>query len=253
MSDQSPQPGDERTRQPVRVRVPNPNPYVTFAIMGLTILCFFLQNLLETLYGVDLLFAFWGKINSAILRGQVWRLVTPVLLHGSVFHIGVNMYALFIIGRRLERFYGHRRFLLLYLLSAFGGNTLSFVLSSAPSLGASTAVFGLMGAEIVFIYQNRKLFGATRTRQAIFNLGVILVINLTYGFLPGLNIDNMGHIGGFIGGLFFAWKGGPLLVISREKVFADMVDSRRKSDVLLATLVVMIGFIIIASIKFFST
>lgn len=253
MSEQPPRPVEEDARQPMRVRVPNPNPLVTFAIMGLTILSFILQNLLETLYGVDLLFVFGGKINDAILRGEVWRLVTPALLHISVVHIAVNMYALYIIGRRLERFYGHRRFLLLYVLAAFGGNTLSFALSSAPSLGASTAVFGLMAAEIVFIYQNRKLFGAARTRQALINLGVILIINLTYGFLPGLNIDNMGHIGGFIAGLFFAWKGGPLLRFSGQQPFFDMVDSRKKGEVVVATLVVLIGFIIIALIKFFSS
>jgi len=252
VSDQTPRTGDESARRPVRVRVPNPNPVVTIIIMGVTILSFILQNLLETLYGVDVLFAFGGKINAAILRWEVWRLVTPILLHVSVVHIAVNMYALFIIGRRLERFYGHRRFLLLYLLGAFGGNTLSFVLSSAPSLGASTAVFGLMGAEIVFIYQNRKLFGSARTRQALLNLGVILIINLTYGFLPGMNIDNMGHIGGFIGGLFFAWKGGPLLQFSGQEPFFDMVDSRKKGEILVASLVVVVGFTIIALIKFFS-
>lgn len=251
MSDQSPQPGDQQAQQPVRVRVPNQNPLVTFFLIGLTIISFVLQNLLETLTGADLLFFYGGKINEFIMMGQVWRLITPVLLHGSVIHIAMNMYALYIIGRRLERFYGHGRFLLLYLLSGFAGNCLSFVLTSAPSLGASTAVFGLLAAEGVFIFQNRKLFGPARTRQAILNLGVVLVVNLMYGFLPGTNIDNMGHIGGFIGGIFFAWKGGPLLRVGGQAPFFDMVNVRKKSDVLIASLVVFLGFTIIALIPFF--
>ena len=83
-----------------------------------------------------------AKVNELILAGQVWRLITPILLHASILHIGFNMYALFVIGPQLERFYGHGRFLLLYLIAGFTGNVLSFVLSPNPSLGASTSVLG---------------------------------------------------------------------------------------------------------------
>ena len=152
----------------------------------------------------------------------------------------------------MERFYGHKRFLLLYFLSGFAGNTLSFVLTPAPSLGASTAIFGLLASEGMFIIQNRKLFGPVRTRQAVSNFLIILVINLVYGFMPAMNIDTMGHIGGFIGGLFFAWKAGPILKIGGQPPFFDMVDTRKKSDVLIASLVVFIGFALIAAIPFIS-
>ena len=186
------------------------------------------------------------------MMGQFWRLFTPALLHGSVLHIALNMYALYIIGRRLERFYGPGRFLLLYVLSAFSGNVLSFVLTPAPSLGASTAIFGLFAAEGMFIYQNRKLFGELRTRQAIINLGVILMINLAYGFMPGTNIDNMGHIGGLLGGIFFAWKAGPELKLTGQPPFFSVKDERKKGDILIASLVVLIGFVVIALIPFVS-
>jgi len=217
----------------------------------ITVGVFFLQFIAETLTGSDLLFIYGGKINAFIKMGQVWRLVTPLFLHGSILHIAFNMYALFVIGRRMERFYGHWRLLLVYLIAGFAGNVLSYVLTPAPSLGASTAIFGLLGAEGMFILQNRKIFGPVRTRQEITYFVMILMINLVYGFMPGTNIDNMGHIGGIIGGFFFAWKGGPILAVSGQTPFFDMVDVRKKKDVLIASLVVFLGFVIIAVIPFF--
>ncbi|MFW5713803.1 MAG: rhomboid family intramembrane serine protease [Brevefilum sp.] len=240
-------------RQPVRVKLPNNKPVVTYILIGFTALMYILQVLVESSTGSDLLFLFGGKINPLIMDGQVWRFITPVLLHGSILHIAFNMYALYVIGQRLEQYYGHSRFLLLYLLSGFAGNVLSFVLTPNPSLGASTAVFGLLAAEGIFIFQNRNLFGPVRTRQSILNLAVIFMINLTYGFMPGTNIDNMGHIGGAIGGIFFAWKAGPLLKITGEPPFLDVTDVRRHGEVITASLVVFLGFTIIALIPFFTS
>jgi len=250
MSDsQNPQDHQE-PRQPVRIKLPNRKPVVSYALIGLSVVVFILQYLAESSTGSDWLFLIGGKINPLIMQGQVWRLITPIFLHGSILHISFNMYALYVIGSRLEKYYGHIRFLLLYLLSGFAGNVLSFVLTPNPSLGASTAVFGLLTAEGMFIYQNRKLFGSMRTRQSILNLAVIFVINLAYGFMPGTNIDNMGHLGGAIGGIFFAWKGGPLLKITGQPPFLDVTDIRRRGEVLTAALVVLIGFIVIALIPF---
>ena len=248
MSD-SPNPqGSTEPRQPIRVKLPNRKPVISYVLIGLTVLTFILQVLVETSTGTDWLYIFGGKINSLIMQGQVWRLLTPLFLHGSILHIAFNMYALYVVGRRLEMYYGHGRFLLLYLLSGFAGNVLSFVLTPNPSLGASTAVFGLLAAEGMFIYQNRKLFGPVRTRQSILNLGVIFVVNLAYGFMPRTNIDNMGHLGGAIGGIFFAWKAGPLLKITGQPPFLDVVDTRRRGEILTASLVVLLGFTVIALI-----
>lgn len=229
--------------------MPQRKPVATLILVVVTVLFFILQSII----GRDILFFYGGKINELIMLGQIWRFLTPALLHGSILHIALNMYALYVIGGRLERFYGPGRFLLLYVLSAFAGNVLSFVLTPAPSLGASTAIFGLFAAEGMFIFQNRKLFGQLRTRQAIINLGVILMINLVYGFNPATNIDNMGHIGGLLGGIFFAWKAGPLLKLTGEPPFFTVSDGRKKGDILVASLVVMIGFTIIALIPFFTS
>jgi rhomboid protease GluP len=230
--------------------LPNRKPKVTIALLVITIVLFVVQLLSEMLTGVDLPFLYGGKINEFIKIGQVWRLITPVFLHGSILHLAFNMYALYMLGRRVENFYGHKRFLVLYLLSGFAGNVLSFVFSANPSLGASTAIFGLLAAEGVFLIQNWKLFGPERTRQAIFNLVFILLINLVYGFVPGINIDNFGHIGGLIGGIFFAWKGGPVLNISGQPPFLVLMDVRKKRDVTLAGVIDLLGFTIIAVFPF---
>lgn len=250
MSDGSPPPVDEPQREAVRVQMPERKPLATIILVIITVGFFAVQYLLQVRTGIDILFLLGGKINERIMLGEVWRLLTPALLHGSILHIAFNMYALFIIGSRLERFYGPGRFLLLYVLSAFAGNVLSFVLTPAPSLGASTAIFGIFAAEGMFIYQNRKLFGPMRTRQAITNLGVILMINLAYGFMPTTNIDNMGHIGGLLGGVFFAWKAGPVLKLVGNPPFFTVSDGRQKADILIASLVVLVGFAIMAIIPF---
>lgn len=248
MSDQSDKVPNGLPRDPIRVKMPNRKPVMTYIIMGLTILIFIIQNLLESTIGEDLLFYYGGKINVLIMDGEIWRLITPIFLHSSVLHIALNMYALYVIGRRLERFYGPGRILLLYLLSAFAGNVFSFVLTSASSLGASTAIFGLLAAEGMFIFQNRKLFGPMRTRQMMINLGVILAVNLVYGFISTARVDNMGHVGGLLGGFFFAWKAGPLLKITGQPPFFIVEDVRKIWEIILASFMVLIGFGIIAYI-----
>ena len=250
MSEDSPQIEERVPLKPIRVKIPRRKPIVTFTLIAVTALIFVLQYLLSMISDVDLFFFYGGKINQFIMEGQVWRLITPVFLHSSILHIVLNMYALYIIGRRLELYYGHGRFFLLYLLSAFAGNVFSFVLTPAPSVGASTAIFGLLAAEGMFIFQNRKLFGSDHTRRAIINLGVILIINLVYGFSSLARIDNMGHIGGLLGGIFFAWKGGPILRVTGQPPFFDVFDIRKKGEIAIASLAVLLGFTIIALIPF---
>lgn len=215
-------------RVPVFLRTKVKRPMVTYVILGVTILIYGLQYLSQSLLnGVDLPFVLGGKINDLILRGQVWRLITPVLLHGGILHLAFNMYALFSIGRALEQFYGHWRFLVLYLVAGYTGNVLSFLFSANPSLGASTAIFGLAAAEGVLIIKNRKLFGS-RAQSMLINLGLVLAINLSLGFRANSGIDYWGHIGGLIGGAVFAWVAGPVFAIKANAEngleLADTVD-----------------------------
>lgn len=218
-------------------------PYVTYALIGVCIALFLLQMLSQLLFsGTDWPFILGGKINEYILAGELWRLFTPMFLHGSILHIAFNMYALFNFGPSLELHYGRWRFLGLFILSGFAGNVISFMFSPNPSLGSSTAIFGLLGAEGVFLYHNRSLFGDF-ARRALTQVVMIAGVNLLIGMSPG--IDNWGHIGGLIGGTLFAWFAGP--VLHREGFYPPyrLVDQREQRDVILAGSGVALLFVIL--------
>ncbi|MEL7625308.1 MAG: rhomboid family intramembrane serine protease [Anaerolineaceae bacterium] len=226
-------------------------PVLTYILIGFTALIYLGQVILEQQYGVDLLFVLLGKINPAILQGQFWRLITPAFLHASPLHLLSNMYALFILGRSNESINGPLRFGLLYFVSAFGGNVLSFVLGKYNSLGASTAMFGLLTAEAMFVWQNRDFF-ANRGRRNLINIVTILALNLMIGLSSGGVIDNWGHLGGAVAGLFFAFMAGTRWKIERVDGLPAFVDQRTNKDALLAFGLVFLAFAVIASIPFFS-
>lgn len=226
--------------QPVRVALPQAAPYVTYTIIGITVFFYILQLATQALLQVDVPAAFFIKANDLIREGQLWRLLTPALLHGSLTHIGFNMYALLAFGTSLEQYFGRGRFIALYLLGAFAGNVMSFLFSDAYSLGASTAIFGLIGAEAVFLYQNRKLL-AGRFRSAIGNVLFIIAVNLfLVGSLPG--IDNWGHIGGLLGGLMFTWFASPLWEIEGIQPMLQLVDKRPSREVVTGAVLVLAVF-----------
>lgn len=234
----------------VRVEIDNPaeKPLVTYVILGLTVAVFLAQMFTQNTMGIDLPAVYLAKYNQLILSGQIWRLISPVLVHGSLAHIAFNMYALFIFGRNLEYQYGHGRFLLLYLLGGFAGNVVSFVLTPNPSLGASTAIFGMLSAQGVFIYRNRRFFG-NRARPILSNIIFILGINLILGLSP--MIDNWGHLGGLLGGLVFAWTAGPLWDMRADLQGYRLVDQQETWQVVLGTLIVLIAFGALAIIRWF--
>jgi rhomboid protease GluP len=225
------------------------NAVVTYILLGMTIFIFVLQLASEYLLGgTDLPAVLGMKINQEIIAGQLWRLITPVLLHGSILHIGFNMYALSIFGPGLERHFGHWRFLALYVISGFAGNVMSFLFSPAASLGSSTAIFGLLGAEGVFLYQNRELFGQI-ARRALVNIITVAGINLLIGLSPG--IDNWGHIGGMIGGALFTYFGGPLLNVSGIYPELSLNDRREPGDTLRSGISVVVLFGLLAAFNIY--
>ncbi len=240
---QPPQPSQPRS---IQVAIPNAKPYVTYTLLGVTVLCYLLQVGSQYLFGTDWLYAFGAKYGPLIRLGQIWRLITPVFLHASILHIAFNMYALFIFGRGLEARFGRGRFLLLYFLSAYAGNVLSFLLTPNPSLGASTAIFGLLAAEAVFLFQNRSLLGK-QVNRSLMSLFYIAVINLFIGFTtPG--VDNYGHIGGMLGGMFFAWFGGPRWKVEGFSSSMQLVDEREGHGALAGTVAVLLFFIPLTAI-----
>jgi membrane associated rhomboid family serine protease len=136
-----------------------------------------------------------GSIGG-VMTGEYYRLLTAAFLHGGPFHLAMNMFALATLGPTLESALGRTRYLALYLLSALGGSTLSFLLSSPGQLGvgASGAIFGLFGAYYVVV---RRLGG--ETRQIVTLLGINLVITFAVPI-----IDWRAHLGGLVVGALVA-------------------------------------------------
>lgn len=143
--------------------------------------------------------------GSAIAQGQLWHFITSMFLHEGIEHLGLNMLSLFFIGRAGEIFYGHWRFLVIYLLSGIiGGLTFLVLTPNEGAVGASGAIFGVFGALGVFYLVNRRALGAYGS-GAIGNWFFWLILNLGYGFfVSGANIAIWAHVGGLIGGAVIA-------------------------------------------------
>ena len=236
--------------QRVTVSLPASVPWVTYAIIGVTVFVYLLQVASDAFFGpspvgINWLELYGAKFNVFIRQGELWRFFTPMLLHASVMHIGFNMYALYAFGNGLEQRLGHGRFLVLYILSGFSGSVLSFLFTSGYSIGASGAIFGLIGAEGVFLYQNRKLFGY-QAMKAMQNVIFVVAINLFLGLSPG--IDNWGHVGGLLGGLILSWFASPLWQVEGIAPALRLVDQREARDVVVGIGLVVIVFCTLAAI-----
>ncbi len=137
-----------------------------------------------------------GAVSGvAIQNGQVWRLLTGTFLHAGLIHLLVNIYSLCIIGMQLENFIGKKKFLTIYLVSAISGSLMSSLFTQTISVGASGAIFGLLGSMLYFGYHYRLYLGNVLRAQII----PLIFLNLFLGFMLG-GVDNAAHIGGLIGG-----------------------------------------------------
>jgi rhomboid protease GluP len=162
--------------------------------------------------------AFGAKWGEAIAAGQWWRLITAGFLHGGVLHILMNSWVIFDLGTTVEEFYGTTRYLVLYFVSTVAGFYASLWWSPyTTSVGASAALFGLIGAMIAFGLQSRSSVGsalrAHYTQWAIY--GLIM------GLIPGFRVDNAAHIGGLAAGFAVAYLVGtpPLVESWTEKLW----------------------------------
>lgn len=230
----------------VSVRLPyHENPIMVYVLLGLSVLVYLAQMISEVTLGNDLPVYLGAKWNEAIQAGQVWRLFTPMLLHGSLVHIGFNMYALLVIGSGLERYYGHLRFLLLYILAGYTGNAMSFLMSPNLSVGASTALFGLIAAQGIFVLKNRFMFGQKRSYAILTNTVFIALANLLIGFLSN-GIDNWGHFGGLVGGFAFAWFAGPVFHVEGEIPNLSLAENnpRKRTWLTAVALGIAISFLV---------
>jgi membrane associated rhomboid family serine protease len=170
-------------------------PRVTYALIAINVLAFLTEQGQFTLFGSTI----HGKvINEGVLyRGGIaeqeyWRLISSGFLHENLIHIGFNMYLLYLLGMMLEPAIGSLRFFVVYLTSLLAGSFGALFATAAPSLGASGAIFGLMGAAVVELR-------ARRLSVMESDIAGLIVINLILSFSLA-NISVGAHVGGLIGG-----------------------------------------------------
>ena len=181
-----------RMRMPTRSRGV---PAVTYGLIGLNVLVY----LVTVAQGSGInqpggtLFAKWWLDAPQVADGGWWRLITAAFLHGSILHIGFNMFVLYAIGSAVEVYLGSLRYLALYLVSGLAGSAGALIATpNGVTVGASGAIFGIFGALLIIEYQQT----GTLAGQAMSLIAINLLISFT---VP--NISYGGHIGGLIGGI----------------------------------------------------
>ena len=174
---------------------------ITYALIGINVVMFILTYLLFYLSKGNINLYDMLSVNAKMIKeGQFYRLITGTFLHAGPFympmHLLFNMYALYIIGTQIENFVGKWKYLIIYFSSAIMGSLLSVAILHGDSIGASGAIFGLMGSLAYFGYHYRVYFGSVLKSQII----PLILINLLLGFVLS-GIDNVAHIGGLVGGI----------------------------------------------------
>lgn len=186
-----------------------PIPWITYLVIAINVLVWGIAlvngaGALQT--PADMLLTWGGNAASEVQNGEWWRLLTATFLHGGFMHLFMNMLGLIGAGVVVERIYGHRLFVLIYLGSGLVGSALSLHFSAqhAVSVGASGAVFGVTGALLVGVFQHRDQLPRTFSKETVSTIGFFIVYSLMQGFARQ-GIDNAAHVGGLIGGCLLAF------------------------------------------------
>lgn len=182
---------------------------ITYILITVNVLIYALTaylsgNIVDS--NINVLVFLGAKVNELIGSGEYYRLVTCMFLHGGLTHVALNMYSLYALGPFVESVYGKFKFIVIYFFAGIVSSIFSYKFSSSISIGASGAIFGLLGAALVFAVKMRD-----RVRKDfIVNILSVIGINLIIGFsIP--NVDNFGHLGGLVGGIissFILYKKG---------------------------------------------
>ena len=201
-------------------------PYVTIGIIAFLWLVFLYYKVGNVAWLVNnfILFGDWVR------QGEIYRLLTGTFLHADFIHILCNTYALYVVGNMVEGYYGRKKFAIIYLVSAITGSLLSICMSDIPSVGASGAIFGLLGSLVYFGYHYRVYFGSVILQRII----PVIIINLGIGFMFS-EIDNFAHIGGLIGGFLISKALG---INSKDKK-SDKINGIIMSIIYIAFLVTL--------------
>jgi membrane associated rhomboid family serine protease len=196
-----------RAARRTSVSLSGSGPIVTYALIGLNVSVYLLQLLMGA--GVNAnsgwIYEHGVLVSTAVdssgqvvgvAEGEWWRLITAAFLHYGPLHLGMNMLILWIIGPRLEEYFGHGRYALVYIVSGLAGSAGALLWSpNALTVGASGAIWGIMGAALVLEARRIWVFGGQAMGLVVFNLAITFLI-------PGISIG--GHVGGGIGGALCA-------------------------------------------------
>jgi len=215
-------------------------PYITYTLLAINIVVFIMISLLgHEMWQIEPSVLYkYGALVSAdnfTKNSDYLRLITSIFLHGGILHLVFNMYALYIIGPQLESFFGKVKFIIIYLGSAICGNLLSmlFLSSRYVSVGASGAIFGLLGSLIYFGYHYRVYLGSVIKSQII----PLIAVNLFIGFMMS-GINNFAHIGGLIGGILLSMAVG----VKYKSHKSDQINGIVMSLIFVGFLVYMVFF-----------
>ncbi|MGH2709950.1 MAG: rhomboid family intramembrane serine protease [Actinomycetota bacterium] len=209
----------EARKETRRIRRPFSRPKsVTIVLLLVNVGVFAVDAVIALFGNRDVLLEAGAMIPVLIAQGEWWRLITAIFLHIGILHLAFNSLALFVFGGLIESALGSTRMLILYLVTGFAASVASFTFgaSGVAAAGASGAIFGLLGAWLVYNLRRRSLsLARSNVQSALFLIG----INLVFGFtVPG--IDNIAHIGGLVSGVLagFAAEGfgrGPTRRLTR--------------------------------------
>ena len=158
-------------------------------------------------------------VRERVMQGEWWRLLSATVLHGNLEHIVGNAVSLYILGMATEHAYGTRSMLGIYLASGLAGSVLSAAMSPGPSVGASGAIFGLMGAVLVLFWRHHDALMVRDKR-----IGVVIAVWAFLTIAAGLvtpMIDNAAHLGGMFGGMAVAWAMRPRILARRVVYLKD--------------------------------
>ncbi|MDQ3878887.1 MAG: rhomboid family intramembrane serine protease, partial [Actinomycetota bacterium] len=173
----------------------------TYATLAILVAIFIVQLIVPKQGPFDYLSVHYGLFQPAIAnKGEFYRLFTTMLLHAGFPHIAFNGYALFLIGPFVERVFGSRRFVGIFVATGLLGSAASYMWGPCNELGvgASGAIFGLLGCLAVYVYRRRDNPAMNMLWR---NIVFILILNAIIGIAASGEIDVRAHAGGFVGGL----------------------------------------------------
>lgn len=204
-------------------------PFVTYGLLAVIALIYVMSLVTDA----NILVFNFALNRFLVHEGEIYRLITGAFIHVDLLHFACNAYALFTIGSMVEGYFGRIKYGIIYAVSLLSASLLSIAMSDGFSIGASGAIFGLLGSLLYFGYHYRVYFGSVILQRIV----PVIILNLVIGFSVS-NIDNFAHIGGLIGGFLISKALG---VNSKDK----------KADKINGIILTVIYFVFLIILNFF--